>query len=96
MGRYIVVIIFGIAIVLVIIFLNKALVRNPEESESYMRTQKVATGEIITPETVRVTLGDSLYHKPECDWIGRGSKLMSLENAIKRGFYPCPYCIEEE
>ena len=97
MGRYIVVIIIGVALIVAVLVLNHVLLRGPDESSiTYQKARKVQTGEIIEPKMVRVTIGDSLYHNPNCDWIGHGSKRMTLENAIKRGFYPCSQCIEEE
>ncbi|NQT33713.1 hypothetical protein HQ587_00875 [bacterium] len=97
MGKYTVVIIIGIALIVAVLVLNRALQRGPDESSiTYQKARKVQTGEIIEPEMVKVTIGDSLYHNPSCDWIGHGAKKMTLENAIKRGFCPCSQCIEEE
>ncbi len=98
MGKYIVVIILGIAMVLAFIALNHILTRDvtEETSASYKRTVEVETGAIVQPEMVKVTLGDSLYHKPDCDWAGSSAKRMTLKKAIKKGFYPCPQCFGEE
>jgi len=96
--KYIVVIIIGIAMVLAFIALNHILTRDvtEETSASYKRTVEVETGAIVQPEMVKVTLGDSLYHKLECNWAGSSAKRMSLKNAIKKGFYPCPQCMGED
>ncbi len=98
MGKYIVIIILGVAIVAVVITLNSILTRDVSEdtSASYKRTVEVETGTIIEPVMVKVTFGDSLYHKPDCDWAGSDAKRMTLENAIKKGFQPCPQCMGEE
>ena len=47
---------------------------------------------VADPDVVSLTLGDSLYHDPECSWIGSGARRTSLKNAVERGFQPCPYC----
>lgn len=97
MGKYVVVIIIGVALIAAVLVLNHVLLRGPDESSiTYQKAQKIETGEIIEPKMVIVTIGDSLYHNPSCDWIGHGSKKMTLENAINRGFYPCTQCIEVE
>jgi len=67
-----------------------------ESSDTYDERVEFKSRDITEPDIVVVTAGDSLYHHPDCDWIGRGARRMSTENAIKKGFHPCPQCIDEE
>lgn len=97
MYKYVVIIILGIAFIVVALSLNKIFKDKSEgESITLEYTEKVESGEILNPDMVRVTYGDSLYHDETCNWIGSGSKRMSLDNAKAKGFYSCPYCMPEE
>jgi len=57
---------------------------------------EVVLDKVSNPDVVTITLGDSLYHQPECSWIGSGAKRTTRENAVERGFQACPYCIGTE
>ncbi|MDP8240274.1 MAG: hypothetical protein P9X24_14385 [Candidatus Hatepunaea meridiana] len=71
-------------------------IRIGESSDTYDERVEFKSSSPTEPDIVVVTAGDSLYHNPDCDWIGRGARRMSTENAIKKGFHPCPQCIDEE
>ena len=98
MGKYLIVIFWGIVFIVVTVLVVRAL-RPDEERIEVMQEQyryESDPSNIVEPEMVAVTMGDSLYHKPTCSWIGSRTKRMSSEKAIDQGFVPCPYCIEED
>ena len=104
--KYFVVIVIAIAFVFATYWFTKSL--NPNKSDLaedkvYIESitnrpteLKDKSQSLVEPKMVKVTYGDSLYHDLTCEWIGRNSQKMSLENAIEKDFYPCSQCMGED
>jgi hypothetical protein len=97
MGRYLFIGFVGLLAVVVIVLVMRWLDVWTDDMAKVTDESKpeVVLNKVADPEVVAITLGDSLYHQPECSWIGSGAKRTSRKNAIEMGFHPCPYCIAE-
>ena len=101
MIKYIIIIVVGIVIIWLSVVLVRSTGPKPEPVKSddeiieNIQNRMLDPHSQVEPEMVTVTIGDSLYHKPDCEWIGSLSEKMTLRKAKSLGFHPCPDCIRE-
>ena len=98
MGKYYYFAFVGIVAVVVLVLVFHWLNRRSDElaDVTNRNNQEASSGTLVDPEILVVTLDDSLYHEPDCAWIGRESRRIPRKIAVDRGFRPCPQCINDE
>jgi hypothetical protein len=95
--KYTVLIMFGIALMAAFLLVNRILLRKfekiPADSE---RKIVIKTADGYEPSVVVISEGDSLYHLSYCGWKGEIITYINPEEAVMKGYKPCPHCFGDE
>ncbi|NQU04556.1 MAG: hypothetical protein HQ568_00575 [Calditrichaeota bacterium] len=97
--KYTMLIMFGFALMAALFLVNRVVMRKFERSPlGSNKPVVVRTADGYEPSVVVISMDDidSLYHLSYCGWKGETIKYISPEDAVEKGYKPCPHCFGDE
>jgi hypothetical protein len=66
----------------------------PSRALNGLRSQHAQPARHLPARMVAVTPAGKLFHDPHCAYIHGKTKMMTADEAVKRGYTPCTRCMQ--